>query len=719
MVEPNVKEGKGGLRDLNTLFWIAQYLQPPDSRRRASCGWRCSTAARCAPSCGPSTSCGRCAATCTSPPAGRGAADLRPAAGDRPADGLWRPRRRAGGRAVHAPLLPHRQGGRRADPGLLPPSWRPSRRSSAPHGPVALLAGAAAQAQAAGRAGLPRGGRPAQRRGPGDLRAGPGQPAPAVPASPTSATSTCTPTPSPPCTRSLQPDHARGAARPGGGQGLPRHPGARPATRYRTLTLMNEAGVLGRFLPEFGRIVAQMQFNMYHSYTVDEHTLRAVGVIADIAAGRLAEDHPLSAAGHAADRRPRGPVPGHAAARHRQGRGGRPGGGRRHARRARPASGWAWSRAKIELVAWLVRAPPGDERLRPEARRRATRARSPTSPSIVESPERLRLLLVLTVADIRAVGPGRLERLEGPADARALRRHRGGVPRRPRLRRGRRAAPLPARTPPTTPASRWPRPTRPPRPGPTAMEDAYFTAFDDRPSWPSTPPWSRRPRREGGAAAAAKVGRRPQRHRGGGRRRATGRACSPTWPARSPAPGANVVGRAGLHLARRPGAGRLLRAGRHRRSPSAPDDPRALKQLLAAWRAAARGEPVQARAAPRRRPRPRRGLRHHAGGGARQRRLGDFHRGRGLGPRPAGPAGGAVARHRRRRPVDPVGPHRRLWRARGGRLLCPRRRGRASSTEAETKRLKAALRRGAGAARTPRRRHGQAQLQKARASAVR
>jgi [protein-PII] uridylyltransferase len=50
---------------------------------------------------------------------------------------------------------------------------------------------------------------------------------------------------------------------------------------------MNEAGVLGRFIPEFGRIVAQMQFNMYHSYTVDEHTLRAVGVIAEIAAGRF------------------------------------------------------------------------------------------------------------------------------------------------------------------------------------------------------------------------------------------------------------------------------------------------------------------------------------------------------------------------------------------------------------------------------------------------
>ncbi|WP_309604243.1 [protein-PII] uridylyltransferase, partial [Phenylobacterium sp.] len=64
----------------------------------------------------------------------------------------------------------------------------------------------------------------------------------------------------------------------------------------RTLTLMTDANVLGRYLPEFGRIVAQMQFNMYHSYTVDEHTLRAVGVIADIDAGRFAGDHPLATA---------------------------------------------------------------------------------------------------------------------------------------------------------------------------------------------------------------------------------------------------------------------------------------------------------------------------------------------------------------------------------------------------------------------------------------
>src|SRR6202022_2170269 len=52
------------------------------------------------------------------------------------------------------------------------------------------------------------------------------------------------------------------------------------------LRRMNEAGVLGRFVPVFGRIVAMMQFNMYHHYTVDEHLLRCVGVLSDIDAGR-------------------------------------------------------------------------------------------------------------------------------------------------------------------------------------------------------------------------------------------------------------------------------------------------------------------------------------------------------------------------------------------------------------------------------------------------
>src|SRR5205823_992001 len=62
-----------------------------------------------------------------------------------------------------------------------------------------------------------------------------------------------------------------------------------------TLRRLNEAGVFGRFVPDFGRVVAQTQHDMYHTYTVDEHTIRAIGILARIENGTLKEDHPLSA----------------------------------------------------------------------------------------------------------------------------------------------------------------------------------------------------------------------------------------------------------------------------------------------------------------------------------------------------------------------------------------------------------------------------------------
>jgi [protein-PII] uridylyltransferase len=57
---------------------------------------------------------------------------------------------------------------------------------------------------------------------------------------------------------------------------------------------MNEAGVFGRFVPDFGRVVAQMQFDMYHHYTVDEHSIRAIGLLNAIEKGELKDDHPLA-----------------------------------------------------------------------------------------------------------------------------------------------------------------------------------------------------------------------------------------------------------------------------------------------------------------------------------------------------------------------------------------------------------------------------------------
>lgn len=59
------------------------------------------------------------------------------------------------------------------------------------------------------------------------------------------------------------------------------------------LRRMNEAGVLGKFLPEFGKIVAMMQFNMYHHYTVDEHLIRSVAVLSEIEKGQAIDTHPL------------------------------------------------------------------------------------------------------------------------------------------------------------------------------------------------------------------------------------------------------------------------------------------------------------------------------------------------------------------------------------------------------------------------------------------
>jgi [protein-PII] uridylyltransferase len=62
----------------------------------------------------------------------------------------------------------------------------------------------------------------------------------------------------------------------------------------RALRRMNELGVLAAFIPEFKPIVAMMQFNMYHSYTVDEHTIQCIKVLSQIEHGELQEELPVA-----------------------------------------------------------------------------------------------------------------------------------------------------------------------------------------------------------------------------------------------------------------------------------------------------------------------------------------------------------------------------------------------------------------------------------------
>jgi [protein-PII] uridylyltransferase len=62
----------------------------------------------------------------------------------------------------------------------------------------------------------------------------------------------------------------------------------------RALRRMNELGALAAFIPEFEAIVAMMQFNLYHHYTVDEHTIQCISTLAQIERGELVEELPIA-----------------------------------------------------------------------------------------------------------------------------------------------------------------------------------------------------------------------------------------------------------------------------------------------------------------------------------------------------------------------------------------------------------------------------------------
>ena len=177
-----------------------------------------------------------------------------------------------------------------------------------------------------------------------------------------------------------------------------------PKTVERVLRRMNESGVLGRFVPEFGKVVAMMQFNMYHHYTVDEHLIRSVGVMASIALGELKKDLPLThellptlsdvkllyvalflhdiAKGRDED---------HSIA------------GAKIAKKFCPRL--SLTAAETQTVTWLV-----ENHLLMSEVAQSRDIQDPTTAKnfadIVQSPNRLALLMILTACDIRAVGPG-------------------------------------------------------------------------------------------------------------------------------------------------------------------------------------------------------------------------------------------------------------------------------------------------------------------------
>ena len=200
--------------------------------------------------------------------------------------------------------------------------------------------------------------------------------------------------------------------------------------------------MLGRLIPEFGKIVAMMQFNMYHHYTVDEHLLRCIGVLSEIERGEGEKLHPLSHTLMPGLKKQREVL--YVALLLHDIAKGRPEdhslAGARIARRICPHMGL--SPADTETVAWLVE---NHLLMSMTAQTRDLNDRKTIDDfaAVVQSVERLKLLLVLTVCDIRGVGPGRLERLEGPAAAHALLRDRAAADRRLLGSVARRSAPPP------------------------------------------------------------------------------------------------------------------------------------------------------------------------------------------------------------------------------------------------------------------------------------
>lgn len=169
------------------------------------------------------------------------------------------------------------------------------------------------------------------------------------------------------------------------------------------LRMMTEAGVLGRYIPEFGDIVARTQFNMYHRYTVDEHTLQALGFLREIEDGLHPDEHPLSTriAPLIQNRRAL-----HLAVLlHDTGKGSGDQCVEGALRALTACERLGLGHQESELVAWLIRS---HLLLSDTAQRRDLSDPRTVADfaAAMGSLERLRLLTVLTVVDIRAVGPG-------------------------------------------------------------------------------------------------------------------------------------------------------------------------------------------------------------------------------------------------------------------------------------------------------------------------
>ena len=182
-------------------------------------------------------------------------------------------------------------------------------------------------------------------------------------------------------------------------------PGERPPTLHpdgaKWLTILNETGFLGRYMPDWGRIVGQMQFDTYHIFTVDEHTIEAVKILNTMERGEMTEIAPVASSLIEQIESRRALYVAMILHDICKGRGGDHSElGAELALEICPALGM--TAEETETVSWLV--------LHHLLLSTVAFKRDIDDPKTIldlaetiQSPERLRLLLILTVADMRAV----------------------------------------------------------------------------------------------------------------------------------------------------------------------------------------------------------------------------------------------------------------------------------------------------------------------------
>lgn len=173
----------------------------------------------------------------------------------------------------------------------------------------------------------------------------------------------------------------------------------------KTLRRLNEAGVLSILIPDFANIHAHMQYDMYHVFTADEHTIRAVGMMHKLENGGLTEQAPLVSEIFKKIQSRRALYAAMFLHDIAKGTGGQHSTkGSSIAKRLCPKLGL--SPTETETVAWLVR-----QHLLMTMTALKHDLNDPKTISDfaaeVQSPERLKLLYILTVSDIMAVGPDR------------------------------------------------------------------------------------------------------------------------------------------------------------------------------------------------------------------------------------------------------------------------------------------------------------------------